>query len=323
MTDATDKPIADREGPHQRITATNDRERFAIEVFDRLWIRYRSRVEHVVTYENIVREAQATFVNDHIALRTFACQQPVTGIASIARVIQALGYRAAGAYDFAEKHLNAVHFQHANPDFPKLFVSELKVWELSQKSREIIERSLVSHREALSHKTLAEIINLNGSDQEQWSNVMDLAVRQFHELPWELPEKQDVQVINQESQYAAWVLVHGYNVNHFTALVNSHNVASLDDIEKTAAALRQVNVPMKTEIEGERGSKLRQTATAAAVIDVDVRDQGQTTHMPWTYAYFELAERGQITEADSGRRVRFEGFLGPQATHLFEMTKKS
>jgi hypothetical protein len=42
--------------------------------------------------------------------------------------------------------------------------------------------------------------------------------------------------------------------------------------------------------------------------------------MPWTYAYFELAERGEVAD-ESGRRGRFEGFLGPQATQLFEMTK--
>lgn len=43
--------------------------------------------------------------------------------------------------------------------------------------------------------------------------------------------------------------------------------------------------------------------------------------MPWTYAYFELAERGQEIDLGTVRRVRFEGFLDGQATNLFEMTK--
>ena len=70
------------------------------------------------------------------------------------------------------------------------------------------------------------------------------------------------------------------------------------------------------------GSKLRQTATEAVVINVDVTDHGVQASMPWTYAYFELAERGEVSDPDSGRRCRFEGFLGPQATQLFEMTRK-
>jgi hypothetical protein len=98
-------------------------------------------------------------------------------------------------------------------------------------------------------------------------------------------------------------------------------VAALGDIEKTIDALKRAGVPMKAEIEGARGSKLRQSATDAAMIDVAVSDNGKQTTMPWTYAYFELAERNVVTDPETGVAGRFEGFLGPQATHLFEMTK--
>jgi hypothetical protein len=43
--------------------------------------------------------------------------------------------------------------------------------------------------------------------------------------------------------------------------------------------------------------------------------------MAWSYAYFELAERGEVVDPDSGARRRFEGFLGSQATQLFDMTR--
>jgi hypothetical protein len=78
---------------------------------------------------------------------------------------------------------------------------------------------------------------------------------------------------------------------------------------------------MKAEIEGAPGSPLRQTATQAVVIDVPVHDQGTPTQMPWTYAYFELAQRDPYLDPQTGKQVRFEGFLGSQATHLFEMTR--
>ena len=307
-------------GPHCKIPAADDRERFAAELFDTLWERYRSRVSYVVEYQKVIDQAGATFVNDHIAFRTLAGQKPLTGIASISRIFEALGYVPAGCYHFPDKHLNAIHYQHKNSQFPKLFISELKTWELSAAAQEAISRTLESHRPPLPLETLSRLRHVRDDDPGR-AELLETAVRQLHELPWSLPEKSDVQAVSEESQYAAWVLLHGYNVNHFTSLINSHGVDALSDIDKTVAALKQAGIPMKAEIEGAPGSKLRQTATEAVVIDVPVRDHGRQTTMPWTYAYFELAERGTVTDPESGEQTRFEGFLGPQATHLFEMTR--
>jgi hypothetical protein len=314
-------------GPHKGIAGSSARETFLAELFDTLWDRYRERVSYVRTYEKVIREAGATFVNDHIAFRTFATQQPLEGIATISRIFEALGYRAAGSHHFDDKQLSAIHFQHANQQFPKLFISELKTWELPAAARDIVNSTVRSHRPPVSEAILTALHGLDktGTAGQASSGTQDellpAIVSQFEQLPWLLPRRDDVLAINKVSQYAAWMLVHGYNVNHFTSLINSHGVEVLDDIEKTIDALKRAGVPMKAEIEGARGSKLRQSATDAAVIDVAVVDNGAETTMPWTYAYFELAERNVVTDPETGVASRFEGFLGPQATHLFEMTK--
>jgi hypothetical protein len=307
-------------GPHREIAVSSERERFCAELFDILWDRYRERVSYVQAYEKVIRASGATFVNDHIAFRTFATQRPLAGIAMISRVFEALGYRAAGSYHFEDKQLSAIHFQHSNQQFPKLFISELRLPELPQEARNIIERTVRNHRPAVSVDVLAALANLD-KDSQPAAELMPRIVSEFHDLPWMLPGREDVEKLNKFSQYAAWVLVHGYNVNHFTSLINSHGVPALDDIEKTIAALEKAGVPMKREIEGERGSKLRQTATEAVTIDVAVHDRGVPAMMPWTYAYFELAQRDLVVDLASGKKVRFEGFLGPQATNLFEMTR--
>jgi hypothetical protein len=307
-------------GPHAAIAANSPREQFCSRLFDRLWDTYRRRVAYVQSYEQVIRQAGATFVNDHIAFRTFACQQPHVGIASLSRVFEALGYRAAGSYHFEDKHLSAIHFQHANPQFPKLFISELKVWELPLAQREVIGRVIRSHRPAVGEEILVALAELD-RDPAAAEALLPQVVAQFEDLPWQPPSKADVLALNDVSQYAAWVLVHGYNVNHFTSLVNSHGIPALDDLEKTIAALTAAGVPMKREIEGERGSKLRQSATEAVKIDVPVMERGSPTTLSWTYAYFELAERNLVVDPATGQKVRFEGFLGPQATNLFEMTR--
>lgn len=76
---------------------------------------------------------------------------------------------------------------------------------------------------------------------------MQSVVHQIQHQPWPAPKKELVERVNKESQYTAWVLVHGYNVNHFTSLINSHGVPTLDDIEKTVGALQAVGVPIKDQ----------------------------------------------------------------------------
>lgn len=308
-------------GPHSRIAVVNEQEHFLAALFDALWDRYRERVVHVRSYEQVIAAAGATFDNDHIAFRTIASQEAFSGIAALSRVFEALGYRGANCYQFEDKHLSAIHFQHPNGQFPKLFISELRSWELSPTAREILKRSTARHRPLISDDALVGLHGLKQSASANDSQLLQTVVSSIQDLPWSPPEKNDVVALNKESQYGAWVLVHGYNVNHFTSLINSHGIESLNDIEKTISALQHAGIPVKSEIEGARGSKLRQSATEAAVINVPVLDQGRETTMSWTYAYFELAERGFLTDPETRTRGRFEGFLGPQATQLFEMTR--
>ncbi len=309
-------------GPHHRLAGDDPREQFCCRLFDRLWERYRERVSYAAVYEDVVAQAGATFENDHIAFRSFACQRPTTGIVSLARIFEALGYHAANTYQFPDKQLGAIHYQHPNSRLPKLFVSELRVWELPEDARRIIARALASHRPPLEDQTLVSLAELSNVESGTAGELLDGVIDYIEALPWDPPPREDLENLNRHSQYAAWVLVHGHNVNHFTSLINSHQAESLRDIERTVAALREAGVPMKPDIEGAVGSRLRQTATEAVVIDVEVRDEGEVRTVPWTYAYFELAERGEIPDPETGKMARFEGFLGPQATQLFEMTRR-
>ena len=308
--------------PHRQVKTSGRREEFLLRLLDKLWERYRSRVSYVRTYEDVVRRAGGAFVNDHIAFRTLACQKPSAGIFSVSRIFEALGYAPAASYFFPDKRLEATHYQHPTPGFPKLFVSELHTWELSSKGNAVVLKSLRGHRPPLADAVLAACREADKASAPAAAKLLGTLMDHFSELPWPMPQKSDVVALNEESQYAAWVLVRGYDVNHFTASVNSHGVESLGDIEKTVGALRHAGVPMKTAIEGERGSKLRQSATEAVVTDVSVKQGSKTVKMPWPYAYCEIAERGMSVDPDTGTAKRFEGFLGGQASQLFEMTRR-
>lgn len=279
---------------------------FTRRLLDALWRDYRSRVPYVRTYERLVADAGGRFRNDHVAFRTFALQSRADGIFQVARPFEALGWTAETAYRFHDKHLSAVHLRHPDPALPKVFVSELRVWELPQDDRRRIGAAVKRRKTGLTESELAGLASLKGPP----AGLLERLIRHF-DRPWSAPTKRDVLALDRVSQYAAWTLLFGYRVNHFTARVNAHGVRALGDIEKTVAALLGAGVPMKPEIEGARGSKLRQSATAAAELNAPVA--GATGVLRWPYAYFELAER----------RGGFEGFLGGQASQLFEMTKRS
>lgn len=313
--------ISAHQAPHRDIPVGGEKEKFVLKLFDDLWERYRTRVAHVQTYERVIREHGGKFVNDHIAFRTLAAQNPGTGIFTLARVFQALGFSPLACYEFPDKHLSSIHLQHPNRQFPKLFISELKSWELSGPSRKIIHTNLKGHRPSLPDAVLEDLHRLASVSSKQRKDLLELLIHFFGELPWRPPRRQDVVNLDKESQYGAWVLLNGYDVNHFTASVNSHGVSALDDIEKTVDALKKAGVPMKKEIEGARGSILRQSSTASVVLPFRVRGKSGGELLNWSYAYFEIAERGFVTNPQTGRKERFEGFLGAQATQLFEMTK--
>jgi hypothetical protein len=278
-------------------------------------------MEYVRKYEQVVENHGATFVNDHIAFRSIAWQRPAAGIFQISRIFEALGYASAACYEFPDKHFQSIHYRHPNPQLPKLFITQLKPWELSEKAQKILGKSLKAHRSPLSETDLASLWNLPALSAKAKEKLLKTLVRFFAELPWNLPQKKDVLALNEESQFGAWVLVNGYDVNHFTASIDSHGVDTLGDIEKTVAAMVKAGIPMKKEIEGERDTKLRQSSTEAVVTEVAVKDGGKKVKIPWTYAYFEIAERPWMVNPQTGQKERFEGFLGGQATNLFDMTK--
>src|SRR5258708_5980408 len=204
--------MATLHAPHQHIKVQNEKEQFLIELFDTLWERYRGRVEYVRQYEKVIANHGAIFVNDHIAFRTLACQKPALGLFMISRIFEALGYSMANCYEFPDKHFSSIHFQHPNPQFPKLFITQLKTWELSPAAQATIAKSMKSHRAPLADAVLNDLNHLTSVSSVQRAKLLQTLVAYFAELPWELPQKKDVQELDQESQFAARVVVTGNDV---------------------------------------------------------------------------------------------------------------
>ena len=176
-----------------------------------------------------------------------------------------------------------------------MFVSQLEVDALPQEAQALIRGSITSAQDLLSAQDKQWLQQLKEGKELTQADAKQLVehLLAFFARPWDAPLRPLVEELNTTSQYAAWTLLHGNAVNHYTAFINYQQVADWPDIEATIAALAADGIPMKDNIEGERGNKLRQSSTKAVTMQCEVREaDGSKGSLEWTYAYYELAERG-------------------------------
>jgi Domain of unknown function (DUF1338) len=287
--------------------------------WDSLWQEYIHRVKYAQIYQEMIIAAGGTVANDHIAFRSLRLDininqtQVNLGIQLFEPILNLLGYKAAGEYFFSDTHLYARHYKHPEQekyDLPKLFISELIVEELPDEIVAIIKKTV-------SNGNFDYFTQFPKANPEIIIEPQKIFTRH-----WQTPYLSDIQKVNQVSQYGAWVLLHGYAANHFTANINRQNTLKYPNIEITANGLAANGIPMKAEIEGSINLGLRQTATHAVSEQVTVIDDksGVEIQIPWTYAYYELAQRYMV-EIEPGKKELFDAFLGDNARQLFEMTR--
>ncbi len=300
----------------------------ARKLWNKLWEDYRTRVSYAQIYQQMILQAGGTIANDHIAFRSLRLTidtpqgKKNLGIEYLASIAESLGYVEAGEYTFPIQNLYARHYRHLEPerfDLPKLFISELIVEKLPEDIATLIHQT-VNNFELFDTQAIGSTIETATTESE-----IEQIATQLQEIftrPWSPPKQSVVKAVNQATQYGAWVLLHGYAVNHFTGYINAQHTPKYPDLESTARGLTSLGVPMKAEIEGSRDVGLLQTATHAVKEMVAVQDDisGEVIQIPWTYAYYELTERHQV-EVAPGQQALFNAFLGQNAQHLFEMTK--
>lgn len=291
----------------------------------RMWDTYCQQVPYADTYRQLVLEKGGTDANDHLAFRSLNTSLPMqpAGYHATERIFTGLGYVTAQEYDFPKMNLRAVHLEHEDILMPRIFVSQLEVDNLDAGLANKIRAELNTTVDdwKMTDEMIAKLPQVASFSDSEVNALIDTIVDYFRR-PWHPPLRQTVEEVNEQSQYGAWTLLHGNAVNHFTAYINEHKVAEWPDLVATLNGLREAGVPLKDSIEGEVGSKLCQSATKAATGDFPVREaDGSIGSLNWTYAYYELAQRGMITN-DAGEEVLFTGFLGPQTPGLFEMTRK-
>lgn len=257
----------------------------------RLWDDYASMNPQAGAIHRLLAARGEVVANDHIALRTF--DDPRVGLSVLARPFVALGYTPAGSYEFPDKKLVARHFEHAAPDMPRVFISELRTGLCSESLRHTI-KSLVDQMPA--------------GLVDRWD--LPVAGR-----PWKVSYAA-YESLRTESEYAAWMAAFGFRVNHFTVLVNA--LKKFRTLQELNAFLKKNGFELNSaggEIKGNPAEYLEQSSTLASKVLVNFEDGPRS--IPG--CYYEFARRYPLPGAEG---KLFSGFIAASANKIFESTDK-
>jgi hypothetical protein len=283
------------------------------EVLNGLMRRYKERVPDVsgiieaMMAEGIIDRPEA-IENDHIAFRTMGVEH--LGIASLEKIFLHYGYERRDPYHFSAKRLNAYWYSPPRPDLPRIFISELRVHELSGKAQGIIH--------AYTDEVTSDPVDALELDS---SAAVDAFL---HKALWRLPSWEDYRRLAGESEFAAWVIYNRYYLNHFTITIHNlpryNTIAAFNGfLERHGFRLNDAGGKIKTSGDG----KLLQSATVAEMIEAEF--SGGDKHNI-SGSYVEFAERRpldgfmHLQQEQLKREHRRDGFEAANADKIFEST---
>jgi hypothetical protein len=283
-------------------------------VLDGLMRRYTERVPDVkVIIDAMVVAGIVASVsdieNDHIAFRTMGV--PQLGVRSFEKIFLHYGYEKRDHYYFKGKKLDAWWYSPPRETDPRIFVSELRVGDLSEESQRIIR----SYTDEVKTDP-ADALDLdNGEEVDQF----------LHKPLWRTPSAADYRNLLKESEYAAWVIYNRYYLNHFT--ISVHNLPEgYNTVSNFNRFLEGIGIKLNTsggKIKTSPDGGLIQSATVAEMIDASFAD-GEILRISGSYVEFAerkiLPEFQDLPEDLVTRKHRRDGFEAANADKIFEST---
>jgi Domain of unknown function (DUF1338) len=257
--------------------------------FSRLWDDYVAMTPQAARIKAAFEGRGERVVNDHVAFRTLALE-PIR-LAALEPHLLAIGYEPYEPYDFKEKKLSAYGYLHPDPERPRVFLSELRVHELSAASARILEGLAA---------------------QVDPARVADPSVLWAGQL-WEPVSWSDYQTLQDESEYAAWVASIGIRPNHFTIGINF--LQHTTDVEGVLQVVEGLGYKVNSSggrVKGTPAELLEQGSTLADKMPITFAG-GEVHDVPT--CYYEFAKR---YPTESGQL--YPGFIAASADKIFEST---
>jgi hypothetical protein len=241
----------------------------SVELLDVLWRDYISATPQAERIRQLLTQRGEILCNDQIALRTY--DVPGLGMAVLARLFEALGWRVRERYRLRDRHLRASYWQHDDAALPKVVVSELVVEELSPDAQAVIG-------------ALVRDVPVHADERA---------------APWTWRPRRITQAeyraLHAESEYAAWVAAFGPSVHHFT--VDLDSLSTFPDLEALAAFLIEHGFRLDDAggaIKGSRAARLQRLSTRPDAVTVELAD----ARLRIPSGHYEFARRYRLPSGE-------------------------
>ena len=287
------------------------------QVLGELMRRYKERVPdvqkiiHAMIDKRIIGK-ETDIENDHVAFRTMGV--PQLGIQSLEKIFLHYGYVKRDYYHFEAKKLDAYWYSPPEDKYPRIFASELRVDDLSERARNIIHY----YTDTVKSDPVKEL-NLDNAEQVD---------HYLHTGLWQTPTLTDYETLLDESEYAAWVIFNHYYLNHFT--ISVHNLPQgFNTLEAFNQFLEAEGIKLNSaggKIKESADGKLRQSSTVASKLLAQFAD-GKEREIAGSYV--EFAERKvldafkDLPSDQIQRKHRRDGFETGNADRIFESTYRA
>ena len=282
-------------------------------VLESLFETYSKRVPDVtkiteaMVSNNIVSN-QSEIINDHIAFRTMGVKH--LGIKSFEKIFLKHGYKKRDFYSFKEKKLNAYWYSHSEKNMPRIFISELKVDELSKDAQKIIKQ----YTNQVKNDPV-DNIDLNNSNE-----IINFLTNPL----WTLPSLFHYNELLKETEYGSWVIYNRYYLNHYTISVHElkEKYNTLEDFNKF---LNSIGVKLNDSggvIKKSKDGFLLQSSSVANKVNAHFKEGMSLI----SGSYVEFAERKILPEFMNldlnkiNSTHRRDGFETSNADKIFEST---
>jgi hypothetical protein len=258
------------------------------QLFEKLWEHYVKQNPHAQKVHDLFEKEGEVIVNDHVAFRTFNHQK--INIEALAKFFKAYGYKEMQSYEFPVKKLFAKHYEHPDPNAPKVFISELLTEKLSPALQKTVDQCVADIPDGTVQ---SEDFLYSG---RYWSPL----------------DYKKYQALLAESEYAAWMYAFGFCANHFTVNVNAFK--KLKEIKEVNELLMAHQFSLNSSgglVKGTPNDYLEQSSTLAEEVEVVFSDGVHRVPS----CYYEFAKRYMLPE---GRL--YTGFVAASADKIFEST---
>lgn len=249
-------------------------------VFSQLWESYRTHLVEIDTIQSYIQKHfQEKLIQDHFAI--IDLPGPNIGMDTLTCLFSYLGYEVRGQDYLTEKQNNfrwlseEINYHSLASDVsPQIVVADFRREELSPKILKIIDY-YASFAQALNIDQL-EFLHQRTLQQDETAatELCSFILNYLQVKDWPLPTVKEYEIVKNQNELLAWVLVMGRQVNHFAWSIHlSKSFSQLNLFNEFLSSTLNISLNKKGGlIKGDINRGIEQSSTQPAIKSIRLAD---------------------------------------------------